>query len=177
MAIETPVIFTGVHEEEILQNNELQSLTEEVYRKIGYNNNWLIDLKPIGSIIFTDINQVGSTVPSTDVWQECNGSEIVNPNSPLRSIGVNQNFTPDLRDRYLRISDDLSTNPQGGSQEHNLQHTHNTGGPSHIGGSMDEKGDRNIRVPHNHAVAVQYSNPTVLTSPAFYKCIAYIKII
>lgn len=175
--IETPSIFTGVHEQEIVDNVALQSLTEETYKKISLNNNWLIDLKPIGSIIFIEVNQPGGTVPDSNVWQECNGSEIVHPNSPLRSIGVNQNFVPDLRDRYLRISNDSTTNPKAGSQDHNLAHSHSTGGPSAVGPGLQKKGDRRYRVPHNHAVAAQYNNPTTIDSPAFYKFIAYIKIV
>lgn len=176
--IETPSQYTGVHEEEIVQNgNELQSFTEETYRKIGLNNNWLIDLRPVGTIAFININQAGGGPPDPNIWQECNGSEITNPNSPLRSIGVNQNFVPDLRDRYLRAAASTFGNTQAGSQEHNLQHNHATGFPSSVGPGMEDKGDRNYRVPHTHSIAVQYNNPTVFNSPAYVHYIAYMKVV
>ena len=178
MAITTPPIFTGVHEEEIIQeSSELQSFTEETYLKIAQNNNWLIDLRPIGSIAFININQQGGGTPDPNIWQECNGSEITNPNSPLRSIGINQNFVPDMRDTYLRCHSGATGNPQGGSQDHNLAHSHNTGGPSATGGGMEDKGDRRFRVNHNHAVATQYSNPTYFDAPAYIQYIAYMKIV
>jgi hypothetical protein len=177
MAIETPQIFTPVHQEEIYQDDKFQSFNEETYKKICLNNNWLIDLRPIGSILFVNINQEGSEIPDPSVWQECDGSEITNPNSPLRSIGAYQNFTPDMRDRYIKFADSEIGNPQGGSQNHNLAHNHTTGGPSSVGPGIEEKGDRRYRVSHTHSIASQYSNPTTLDSPAYVYSIAYMKIV
>lgn len=177
MAATTPPIYTGIHEAEIVENNELQSFTEETLKKLGLNNNWLIDLRPIGSIIFANINQPGAEIPDKAIYQECDGSEIVEPNSPLRSIGVNTNFTPNLEDRYIRFADSLSGNIQEGSQEHSLQHSHTTGGPSSVGSGMQEKGDRRYRVSHNHAVATQYGDSTTFNSPAYVYMIAYMKIV
>lgn len=176
--IVTPVIYTPVHQEEIIQDNtRLQSFTEETYRKIGQNNNWLIDLRPVGTIIFVNVNQDGGGAPDNQIWQPCDGSEIVNPDSPLRSIGVNQNFVPDLRDRYLRCAGSDVGNNVGGSQDHNLQHTHTTGAPSAVGGRLEDKGDRRYRTAHTHAIATQYNNPTTFDSPAYNYSIAYMKIV
>jgi len=177
MAIETPPLYTGIFEEEVIKDNDLQSFSEETYKKLGLNNNWLIDLRPIGSIIFVNINQSGGDVPSSLLFQQCDGTEIVNPNSPLRSIGAFQNFTPNLRDTYLRAASGISGNAQGGSQEHNLTHTHITGIPSSIGGGMQDKGDRRFRTTHNHLISEQYANPTVFDSPAYIYMIAYMKIV
>lgn len=175
--IETPSIFTPIHEEEVIQDNKLESFSEEFYKKVALNNNWALDLRPVGTIIFVNINQEGGGIPDLTIYQECNGSEITNPNSPLRSIGINQNFVPNFSDRYLRFSDDLNTNPEGGSQEHNLMHNHATGFPNTQGGAMGDKGSRRYRIPHTHSVAQQYVDPTVIDSPAFVGYIAYIKVV
>ena len=178
MSIDTPSQYTGVHEEEVIQSgDQLQSFTEETYLKMAQNNNWLIDLRPIGTIMFINVNQLGGGAPSPLIWQECNGSEIVNSDSPLRSIGLNTNFTPDLRDRYLKCHTGEVGNPQLGSQDHDLAHNHATGAPSAVGSGLENKGDRRHRVSHTHAVAVQYNNPTVFDSPAFVNMIAYMKVV
>lgn len=174
--ITTPINFLGIHQEEILSEDKKQSLNENFYKKLALNNNWLIDLRPVGSIVFIDVNKFGVGVPNPAIWQECNGSEILNPNSPLRTIGILKNYTPDLRDRYLKVSPDDS-NPKAGSQDHALQHSHAMGGASDIGPGLDKKGDRRVRVPHAHAVAEQYEEVTTISSPAFYKCIAYMKVV
>ena len=127
--------------------------------------------------MYIDINKDGGGTPDSTVWQECNGSEIVNPISPLRTIGLNQNFVPDLRSTYLRAALTTVGNTIAGSQDHNLSHSHTTGGASAIGGGMEDKGDRRHRVAHGHNVATQYNNPTVFDSPAFLHMIAYMKVI
>lgn len=95
--ITTPQQFTKTHKEEVFYEN---SINEETIKKIIYNNNWLLDLVPIGSIVYIQTNQIGGGTPDPNVWQFCDGSEIVNPNSPIRSIGLNQRFTPDMRSRF-----------------------------------------------------------------------------
>ncbi len=131
---------------------------------------------PVGEIIPILVNLPNVPVPNPDIWQECNGSEIVNPNSPLRTIGIIKNYVPDLRDRYLKVSPNNS-NAVGGSQDHSLQHSHATGPASSIGGGLDDKSDRRRRVNHGHQIATQYEEVTTITSPAFYKFVAYMKVV
>jgi hypothetical protein len=177
MAIVTPPIFTGLHEEEILENSRLLSFNEEFYKKLGLNNNWLIDLRPVGSICFINVNQLGGSVPDTSVWQQCNGSEITNPNSPIRSIGINRRYTPDFRDRYLKIHPTAIGNTMDGTQTHLLQHNHSTGYPSSVGSGLEDKGDRHRRVAHTHNIAVQYEEETIFDSPAYIYLIPYMKVV
>lgn len=171
--ITTPQQFTKTHKEEVFYEN---SINEETIKKIIYNNNWLLDLVPIGSIVYIQTNQIGGGTPDPNVWQFCDGSEIVNPNSPIRSIGLNQRFTPDMRSRFPRVSNTLNTNGTGGTWNHNLEHAHSTGLPSAIGGTIDKKGDRRRRDQHSHSISAQYSNPTVIEAPAYITYNAYMKI-
>jgi hypothetical protein len=122
--------------------------------------------------------QIGGGTPDPNVWQFCDGSEITNPNSPIRSIGLNQRFTPDMRRKFPRVANNLTTNPIGGTWDHNLNHNHggSTGGPSAIGGGMDKKGDRRRRDVHSHSIPAQYNNPTTIEKPAYITYNAYMKI-
>jgi len=171
--ITTPVIYTASHVEEVGINGPV---SEEAYKKIGQNNNWLADLRPIGSIAFINVNQFGGGTPDNSIWQECDGSEIINPDSPLRTIGLNQSFVPNFRDKYPRIAADAVSNVDGGNQTHNLAHTHSMGAPSSVGGGLDDKGNRHRRVNHAHAVATQYPTDLFFNFPLFVKYIAYMRV-
>jgi hypothetical protein len=178
MSIITPPIFTPVHQEEF---DELQPTTEEVIRKLIRNNNFLLDLAPVGTIIFVNSNQLGGGQPSSSFWQVCDGSEITNPNSPLRSLGLNLRYTPNLKNKYPCGAEFENSNPEYGSHEHQLAHSHSTGGASSQGGGLEEKGDKRRREPHSHTLRTQYNNqndaPTIVESPAYIYYIAYMKIV
>lgn len=169
----TPQQFTPTHNEEV---NYLSPINEETFKKIILNNNWLLDLVPIGSVVYIETNAAGGGNPDSNVYQFCDGSEITNPNSPIRSTGLNQRFTPDMRGKYPRVAMNSTTNPSGGSWSHNLHHGHGTGGPSAIGGTIKTKGDRRRRDVHSHSVPEQYEDPTIIETPAYIAYNAYIKI-
>ena len=180
--IVTPPVYTPTHIEEITRGSATEPFNEETITKLIENQNRQIDLRPVGTIIFHNINQPGSKPPSTDVYQQCDGSEITNPDSPLRSIGVNQNFVPDLRDRYIQAHNQLTGNPLTGTQEHDLRHSHNVGGRDDLESRFpieeDDKDDRR-KTPssHTHNVATQYPDPTIFNAPAFVKFVAYMKVV
>jgi len=104
MSITVPTIYTPVHQEEI----NTSTATEEAFRKMVQNSNYLLNLRPLKSIVFLEVNQSGVPPIDLSVWQECGGTlserEITNPNSPLRSMGAVENFVPDFRDKYPRVT-------------------------------------------------------------------------
>jgi len=172
-----PPIFTEYHEEEL---DLLSPGNEELIRKIAINNNFLMNLLPLGSILWIDINKPGGIgIPNTNVFQECDGSEITNPNSPLRTIGIFPRFTPDLKNKYPRGANSIDANSSGGTHNHNLTHNHGgyTGGGGGGGAGIEKKGDRRYAVFHEHTISGQYANPTFIEAPKFVYFIAYIKII
>lgn len=180
--IVTPPIFTPTHIEEITRGGATEPFNEETITKLIQNQNWALDLRPIGTIILHNINQPDSTPPDPEVYQQCDGSEITNPDSPLRSIGINQNFVPDLRDRYIQVHNQQTGNPLTGSQEHSLRHDHSVGGRINInpqtGIEEDDKDDRRYTPSsHSHDMATQYPNPTIFDAPAFVYYVAYMKIV
>lgn len=172
--ITTPPIFTPLHEEEF---NLLEPVNEETMRKLVLNSNFLLDLAPVGTIIFLNINQSGVTQPDANFWQVCDGGEITNPNSPIRSIGLNLRFTPNLKLAYPCGALLPNTNPIGGTHIHNLIHGHTTGGASTTGDGLKKKGSRNRRNPHSHTLSSQYTGTDEIIAPAFYYVVGYMKII
>ncbi len=173
MSILTPVVISPIHNSE---TDYLSSINEETLHKLIANNNWLLDLRPIGSIVFINTNQAGASTPDSNVYQICDGSEITHPNSPIRSIGLNQRFTPDLRDKYPRGANSYVVNPIGGTWDHNVSHAHSTGGPSAIGGTIDTKGDRRRRDFHTHSISSALASTLVVETPAYIVYNAYMKI-
>lgn len=173
--IVTPPVYTPVHQEETAH---LAPTAEEIIRKLIRNNNFLLDLAPIGTIIFVNINQQGGGQPNSNYWQICDGSEITNPNSPLRSIGLNLRYTPDFKDRYPCGADTTTVNNFGGTHTHMLQHQHTTGGANTDGGGLKKKGSRNRRNPHGHILPTQYEEDgTLVEAPAYVYLVAYMKIV
>ena len=172
--IVTPQQYTPVHNEEVAYQSPIN---EETVKKIVYNNNWLLDLMPLGSIVAIQTNQAGGGTPDANIYQFCDGSEITNSNSPIRSIGLNQRFVPDLRAKFPRAANNATTNPTGGSWDHNLSHAHGTGGPSTVGNTITaNKGDRRRRDFHSHDVPEQYEDPTTIETPAYITYNLYMKI-
>lgn len=172
--ITTPPIFTPVHEEEF---DYLEPVSEETMRKLILNSNFLLDLAPVGTIIFVNINQPGVTQPNSNYWQVCDGSQITNPNSPIRSIGLNLRYTPNMKGLYPCGAEFVKVNNTGGTHIHNLVHGHTTGGASAHGKGLKKKGDRSRRNPHGHVLFDQYTAEYELVAPAYLYAVAYMKIV
>lgn len=178
MAVKKPDVFTEFNLNEV----DLETpVFEETILKMAANNNLLLELLPVGSIMYLNDNQNGGGTPDPDVWQYCDGSEITNPNSPIRSIGIFQNFVPDLRDKYPRGANDEDNNSTGGSYNHSLAHSHGIGVAGGGGAGLDQEtkgpGDRRHGVPHSHGLQSNFASPTVIESPKFFLFNAYMKVI
>ena len=177
MSTITPKIWTPFGEFQV--QYEI-SFDEEISKKIVLNNNWALDLKPIGSIIFINTNQPGVEAPNPNVWQYCDGSEITHPSSPLRSIGLARRFVPDLRKKFPRVGNNFNINATGGSWEHRLSHAHSTGTQNVYGGGLDKKGARQAERQHKHgsygALEGDSGTPKILETPAYFIVNAYMKI-
>jgi hypothetical protein len=178
MSIIVPPVFTDMHEEEV----DVESPGSElILQKLIQNSNFLGDLFPVGFIMGFNVNQLGAPSIDPNYFQLCDGSEITHPNSPLRSIGVNQRFTPTLNEVYPKFANAATGNPTGGSFDFNIDHNHGgvTGtstGTSFIiynDGKDDSKPWFN---PHSHAIQ---TGPGILTKdyPAWLKLAPYMRIV
>jgi hypothetical protein len=81
---------------------------------------------PVGSIAPIMTNIVGVPAPDSNVWQLCDGSPIINENSPLRSFGGVDRFTPDMRNQFLRLVNNLGLVgvPWGSNTYSGFAHNH-----------------------------------------------------
>lgn len=175
--ITIPVLFTPIS---LNETKKESSGNEETISKMIQNTNWLLELRPIGSILLINTNQFGVEAPDSNVFQYCDGSEITHPSSPLRSVGLNTRFTPDLRGKFPRCSNNYETNETGGSWEHQFSHSHSVGTQTNYGSGVDKKGARQQEPPHSHgiygALEGDSDNPKKLEAPAYFVVNAYIKI-
>ncbi len=112
MAIQTPNFGTKLND---LQLDFGSALAEATFKTMGQDINYLIDSVPVGAIVAFAVNLTGVSIPNANLYQLCDGSEIVHPDSPLRTIGLSVKFTPDLRNRFLYGSDAAGQNAFGGS--------------------------------------------------------------
>lgn len=134
--------FGKVHSRELA--SDLRKNLEHLYYTV-----------PVGGICAIASDMPGCPNPNPNIWQVCDGSEITNPNSPIRSLPGNNRFTPNLTNRYIR----LWTQTVGqvgqlvGSNEANFHHSHSTSevgvGPSE--GAADDKGNPDAN-PHSHSI-------------------------
>lgn len=148
--ITIPDIFTEILDSEV---GFERPCSEEVKRKIAQDLNFLSQLALIGSITPLALNQPGVSSPEPTVHQLCDGSEITNATSPLRTMGIDMRFTPDMRNRYLRGANagTVLGNELGGAATLNLAHAHGgfTGAFAHA--ILGEEGNDNTVPANNHA--------------------------
>lgn len=146
-------------------------LSNEMATMIYYNSFLLDSLIPIASIIPIMTNIIGVPGPDLNIFQECDGSEITNENSPLRSIGGSQRFVPNLLDHYIRIPSSFGLSGNFGGLNDSNQFKHNHGGqtsghPNPEGG--DPSNSLHMAEPwHVHQVFNDLINP-INIEPPFY---------
>lgn len=173
MAITLPVMFTSIEDAEVAYT---RPISDETVRKIIQNVNMLAELAKIGQIVAVAINQPQVQTPSPLQWQQCDGSEIVQENSPLQSVGGSQRFTVDMRSHYLRGAPDESTNTYTSANlTSNISHNHTTGfvGYATVGEEGDER--HGYTAPHNHPVNNDLSAAEPI-DPSHLKVVYYLKI-
>jgi len=177
MAKVLPPVATDILDEETAI---LATSSEQLKKKIIHNLNFYGMLHTIGSIANIQINQVGVSAPNSSIWQLCDGSEIVDPGSPLRTIGLTTRFTPDYDLKFLRIDDTVDENPVGGSDTFNLTHDHGgqTTGLTPVQPVLGNTGsDRKNHDPfHEHGISDDLTSPIAIDSPAGYNLAPYMKI-
>ena len=144
-------------------------LSQELATQLYQNINALDSIIPIGGIAPILINIAGVELPNNNIWQECDGSEIINENSPLRSTGGTVRTTPNLIDRYLRVPATFGlSGGYGGDNEKDFKHNHSghTGSHYNPSGDVDNGSIPEGRPVHNHTISNDLS--LINTEPPFY---------
>lgn len=168
-------IFTPMHDEEA---RNLVASHEESIRKVTRNLNYMGNALPLGTIKYINVNQPGVPPINSAMYQFCNGDEITSPSSPLRTVGLNVRFVPNMLSRFPRPAMTTTGNTMAGSDAWNLAHSHggSTGGMDSNGSINGEEGDeRKSTEPHGHPINSDLSNSS-FDWPAYIGMAPYMKI-
>lgn len=131
--------------------------SKELSAQLKTSIDLITEMIPAGQICPIMVNIPGVPAPDPNIWQECNGSEITNPNSPLRSLPGQPRYTPDLRDRFLRITKTLGqVGFTGGVNSYaGFGHRHTIGMHTNFLKVVDTDADDQLSTAlnHNHAMS------------------------
>lgn len=125
----------------------------ELWQQLCDNVNHLLDAMPVGTIIPIIHGLPGVPTPDTDIWQECDGTTISHPLSPIRNT-----VSPDYKTegRYMR----MYTSPGdignlSGSNIKNLTHDHSghTGENPPMDNNADTDSDFWTGKNHTHIIS------------------------
>ena len=143
----------------------------EVSSQLKDNIDLLSLVVPVGEITPIMVGITGVPTPDSNIWQECNGSEIVNENSPLRTIGNEQNFTPDLRERYIKVPIIFGQSGQIGGLNNTFIFRHNHAGVTGAHEAPedgDPSNDQRMAEPfHTHTIQFDF-NFSINIEPPFF---------
>lgn len=132
MAKTIPPMFTPILDAEVDVN---APVTDELLRKFAQNINFLSALCPVGMVTANALNIPNNPTPDPVLHQYCDGSEITNGTSPLRSTATSINSTVNLQGMFVRGAEDQTTNNVVGADTaeltiQNLNFVAKTYGPS-----------------------------------------------
>lgn len=173
MAIVTPSRLIPISDAEVAFNTPV---SEETVRKIGQNLNVMSALVPIGTVQAFAVAQPGVSSPSPDLWQVCDGAEITNPNSPLRTIGITTNFTPNLTSKFICGAPNTTSNGTLGTATLDLTHKHvgTTGDTDGLHNAVSGS-TANIRDLHHHTIDDDLGVTNL--DPAHQEVLFYLKVV
>lgn len=142
------------------------------------NNFSVLDaLIPIGAIVPIMVNIPNVPQADGNIWQECDGSEITNENSPLRSIGGVTNFVPDMRDRYVKVPAAFGlAGGQGGVNQYDFTHNHSGYTEFHEAPAGMDRSDNANQARQFHRHTVQTDLSVINTEPPFFTVKFYMRI-
>lgn len=144
------------------------------------NIDFFQSLCAIGTIAPILTGLPGVPDPDPNFFQLCDGSEIVNENSPLRTKGVNQHFTPNMVDRFvMMVKPSGQSSGVSGGENNTYAFKHNHGGYT---GSVSSNSDvdhshntNEAAFTHNHTIAYDFNYP-VNAEPPYYTVKYYMRI-
>jgi len=143
--------------------------SQELAGELSQNISAMDLLIPLGEVVPIATGIAGVPTPDPNVWQECNGSEITNPNSPLRSIGGTQRFTPDMVDRYIKVPTIFGESGLTGGENEtdDLEHDHEgvTGDFTSAEDVDQSSALQESAFVHNHTISTELSGPINIEPP------------
>lgn len=152
-------------------------VSQELATQIKNNVDYIQRSIPMGQIMPIMVGIPGVPAPNPDIWQECNGSEITNVNSPMRSTGNIQRFTPDMRSKYIRAVTVVGeSGSSAGANAQNMAHSHGGMTGVHTTPENADSGSaRNVSFGHAHPISSSLTTPIAM-EPAYYTVKFFMKI-
>jgi len=134
------------------------SVASSIWRKIINNHTWVERAYPVGTVLFfhesiTEADGTPKDPPNPDIWKFCDGSAIVDSDSPL-----NGQNTPNVLDLFPKGSSTQGLT--GGNSTLNIQHNHGAGTgvtSDALGPFADVGSDHNTGSFHNHSIDNRWS--------------------
>lgn len=143
-------------------------LSTELMQSIKAAIDYIDDALPVGEVIPIMTNIPGVTV-NPKIWQECDGSEITDVDSPLRSLPSSPRFVPNLIDRYVKFPTIGLVGSSGGSNtKSDMGHSHNgfTGGHDYPDNSNTDE-DHYPAGDHRHTIGSALTGTYNIEPPFF----------
>lgn len=153
-------------------------LAHELATLFRENIDFMSAFCPIGAVAPIMVGLPGVPVPDPNIWQECDGSEITNQNSPLRSQGNSLRFTPNMINRYIRVPTNFGLTGTLGGENATLKFKHNHGGQTNkvtTGGAIRSGHNKRHASAHRHGIKTSFENP-VNVEPPYYTVKFYMRI-
>lgn len=142
----------------------------ELATALKINIDYMSAFCPVGAIAPILYGMPGVPLPDPNMWQECDGSEIINPNSPLRSQGGSPRFTPNMLDRYIRMPINFGVAGNSGGTNVTLTFRHNHGGRTNVagvGGAIKGGYDKRHARSHDHGINTSFNDPMNVEPPHY----------
>lgn len=153
-------------------------VASEMLDELRKNMDFMSSFCPVGAVVPILTGFPGVPAPDSNIFQECDGSEITNPNSPLRSQGSSTRFVPDMRNRYIRMPKLFGLSGNAGGENATLKFKHNHGGRTNtvgVGGAIRGGYNKRHARSHSHAIKTSFPNP-VNVEPPYYTVRFYMRI-
>jgi hypothetical protein len=146
----------------------------ELFGQLRDNINHLIDAMPVGSIIPILVGIPGVPTPDPNIWQECDGTTITHPLSPIRNT-----VAPDYKTlgRYMRMySNAGEIGNLSGSNTKNLTHSHGGQTDTNPGIPQNADTDNDFWTAKDHTHSIQSGLGIYNFEPIHIRVKHYIKI-
>lgn len=143
----------------------------EVGTALKENIDLLSLVVPVGEVVPIMVGMPGIPTPDSNMWQECDGSEITNENSPLRTVGDQVHNVPDLREKYIQVPQIFGESGQVGGYNDNYIFRHNHAGvtAAHLAPQDADASNSQHRVDTLHSHTIDWAfDYAYNVEPPFY---------
>lgn len=174
-ALDTALMYPGL-EDALGKFGEIVSV--ELLQSIKAGLDYVKASLPVGEVVPIMTNIPGVSI-NPKIWQECDGSEITDPDSPLHSIPGLPRYTPNLVGRYVKFPVIGLVGSTGGQNTRNdLGHGHGgyTGATGYESNADSDAFERFEGAEHFHTIPGAWEASTFNIEPPYRTVKFYMRI-